>query len=134
MDIGKKIRHLRKSNGMKQEFLAEKLNISINAISQYETGKRNVDLTTMKKLAEIFDVPIDYFIDENFKLDDSSIENKDQKSDSQQSLNYTIALLKGLIDQGSITSLDDIKDEHLEALITMLKKDADILLKEKGSN
>jgi transcriptional regulator with XRE-family HTH domain len=134
MDIGKKVRHLRKSRGMKQEFLAEKLNISINAISQYETGKRNIDLTTMKKLAEIFDVPIDYFIDENIELDDTSIEDKDQKSDSQQSLNYTIALLKGLIDQGSITSLDDIKDEHLEALITMLKKDADILLKEKGSN
>lgn len=133
MDIGEKIRELRRSKGLKQEFLAEKLNVSINAISQYETGKRNVDLTTLKKLSEILDVPTDYFIDENFTMKTNFRENPEVKFDSQTSKNYTAALLKGLIDGGIIKSVDDIKDEHLEALVKMLKQDADILLKEKGS-
>lgn len=134
MDIGSRIRNLRKTRGLKQEFLADKLNISINAVSQYETGKRSVDLNTIKKLSEIFDVPTDYFIDENFTLGTTPKESEEVKPISQQSLNYTMALLKGLINEGIINSLDDIKDEHLEALIKMLKQDADILLKEKGSN
>ena len=133
MDIGKKLRDLRKSKGLKQEFLAEKLNISINAISQYETGKRKVDLDTLRKLAEILNVSTDYFLDDNYEMDDKSNESQSSNQDSQKSLNYTMALLKGLINQGVISSLDDIKDEHLEALIKMLKQDADILLKEKGS-
>ena len=134
MDIGKKIRLLRKSKGLKQEYLAEKLNITINAISQYETGKRNVDIDTIKKISELFDVPTDYLIEDDISLDDIKVKaGGEVKSGSQPSINYTMALLKSLVSEGIISSLDDIKDEHLEALIQMLKQDANILLKEKGS-
>lgn len=45
---------------MSQVFLGMELNISQNAISQYETGIREADYKTMIAIADYFDVSLDY--------------------------------------------------------------------------
>lgn len=59
-----KLKELRKSKKLKQKDIAEKLGISQPAYGNYERGVRQPDIQTLKKLSKIFDVPINYLIDD----------------------------------------------------------------------
>ena len=50
---------LRKMNHMSQEELAEKLNVSRQTLSKWETGESLPDIAKCKQLAELFDVSLD---------------------------------------------------------------------------
>lgn len=50
---------LRKMNDMSQEELAEKLQISRQTVSKYETGESVPDIDKCKQIAEIFNVSLD---------------------------------------------------------------------------
>ena len=62
--IGKNIAELRKSFGMTQLELAEKLNYSDKAISKWERGEVTTDILVLKEVADIFGVSLDYFLEE----------------------------------------------------------------------
>lgn len=51
---------LRKEKGMSQISLALKLNVSQKMISAYETGKSEPSVSTLMKMADIFNTSIDY--------------------------------------------------------------------------
>lgn len=59
MDLSKKIYELRKANGMSQEQLAEKMNVSRQSISKWESGESLPDIDRLPELSRIFDVTID---------------------------------------------------------------------------
>ncbi len=59
MNIGKNIYELRKSKGMTQTELAEKLNVSEQAVSKWENGICAPDVSLFPQLAELFSVSID---------------------------------------------------------------------------
>ena len=59
MNIGLKIKELRKKNDMTQEKLAEYLNVSFQAISKWETGVAAPDLSLIVPLARLFKVSAD---------------------------------------------------------------------------
>lgn len=61
-NIGSRIRQLRKSKGMTQEQLAEKLNVSIDHLAKAETGKRRCSLEVLIDIASFFGVSLDYLI------------------------------------------------------------------------
>ena len=52
-DIGKNIRDLREAAGLKQEELAEKLFVTRQTVSNYETGKTRPDVEMIGALAEV---------------------------------------------------------------------------------
>lgn len=54
--------NIRKKRGITQKELADQLDLSITAISQYETGKREPKFETLKKIAKIFDCTVDELI------------------------------------------------------------------------
>ena len=58
----KKLIELRKEKKLTQSDLAEVLGISRQAYSNYEAGKRQPDNETMLKLAEYFNVSVDYLL------------------------------------------------------------------------
>ena len=61
----KLIRKQRKVNQLK---VATDLNISREALSHYENGKRSPDINMLRKLSEYFNVSIDFLINgEEFK-------------------------------------------------------------------
>ena len=63
--IGDNIRYLRKQAGYSQQQLAWKLDIKQASVSNWESGKTAPDTKYLSKLAEIFNVPMDYlFSDE----------------------------------------------------------------------
>lgn len=56
------LKKLRKEHGISQIKLALDLNTSQNTISRYETGDREPGIAELIKLAEYFDVSIDYLV------------------------------------------------------------------------
>ena len=61
--LGKRIKALRKEQKFTQEYIAKKLNISVAALSRYETGAfepKSVELIV--ELANIFKVSTDYLL------------------------------------------------------------------------
>ena len=63
MDIGYKIKQLRFKHSLTQEQLAERLGISSQAISKWETAVSMPDITMLPVLAEVFGIAIDELFD-----------------------------------------------------------------------
>ena len=57
-----RLRDLREDNDITQNQIALMLNIKQNTYSQYENGKREVPLNILWKLADFYDVSIDYLV------------------------------------------------------------------------
>ena len=53
---------LRKEKNLTLEQLAQKLNLSRQVLSRYERGEREADYAVLKKIANFFDVSIDYLL------------------------------------------------------------------------
>ncbi len=58
-----RLKYLREKKGISQLKLAMDLNMNQNSISRYETGNREADYATLIKLADYFDVSIDYLLE-----------------------------------------------------------------------
>lgn len=65
IDIGMKIRNLRKSHCMTEKELANLLGISQQHMSRYENGKVNIHIDMIYKIKNIFGINIDYFFNDN---------------------------------------------------------------------
>lgn len=59
----KKIAELRKEFKISQVELAEKIGVSQQTISKYEQGLREPDIATLLKLSNIFNVSIDFLLE-----------------------------------------------------------------------
>ena len=66
MSIGRgdfvRLKELRKKKGISQLRLATDLNTTQNTISRYETGEREPGLDELIKIADYFNVSVDYLI------------------------------------------------------------------------
>lgn len=58
-----RLKELRKKRKISQLKLAMDLQLNQNAISRYETGVREADYSTLIKIADYFDVSIDYLLE-----------------------------------------------------------------------
>ena len=57
-----KLKKARLEAGLKQAEIAKKLVEPQSYISKIERGERRIDVTELKKLADIYEKPIDYFV------------------------------------------------------------------------
>jgi len=60
--LSKFIQQLRKKNNLTQEFLASKIGISRPTYIQIEQGERDLTITEAQKLARVFDIPFEDFL------------------------------------------------------------------------
>lgn len=72
MAIGNKIKELRDEKGWSQKRLAEELNIHPVNMTKLEHGKNMPSADTLIKLAEIFNVSIDYLLSDEVKNREST--------------------------------------------------------------
>lgn len=59
-----RLKELRKQKGISQLKLALDLSMNQNTISRYETGEREADYKTLIKIADYFNVSIDYLLEQ----------------------------------------------------------------------
>ena len=57
------LKSIREDNDIKQRQIAQILNVSQNTYSQYETGVIPITAEALIKLADYYDVSIDYLLD-----------------------------------------------------------------------
>ena len=66
--IGGLIRHMRKSSGLSQMQLAEKIGISYQQVQKYEKGTNRLSVSRLKQVAGALGVPVSLFLDEDSLL------------------------------------------------------------------
>lgn len=81
--IAENITQLRKSHGMTQAGLAEKLNYTDKAVSKWERRESLPDITVLKAIADCFGVTVDYLITADHK---SQPAETAQTNDSAQNI------------------------------------------------
>lgn len=85
---GRKLANLRKQKGMSQVDFAKKISLSPSTISMYEVNERQPDPTTIRKLADYFNVSTDYL------LDNDEISKVAENQDDTQEIVERIKLMK----------------------------------------
>lgn len=62
MTLGVRLQELRKSHNLSQEQLAEKLDVSRQAVSKWESSQANPDISNIVKLSNLYGVSTDYLL------------------------------------------------------------------------
>lgn len=65
MTLGEKLQTLRQQKGLSQEQLAERLEVSRQSVSKWESGQSRPDMDKLVVLAELFGVSTDYLLKED---------------------------------------------------------------------
>lgn len=73
MNFPDNLRNLRIQRKMTQMELAEKLHTSQGSVTGWETGRREPDFKTIKKIAEFFDVPLSALLPSSDDVDDDYV-------------------------------------------------------------
>ena len=74
MIFADKLIDLRKKSGWSQEELAEKLNVSRQAVSKWESAQSVPDMSRIIQLSELFGVSTDYLLKDNMELTEQTQE------------------------------------------------------------
>lgn len=79
MNFGTKLTKLRKKEGLSQEELGEKLNVTRQTISKWELGQSKPDTDKLKKICNLFNVDMNTLVDEETELKGTEIKNETNK-------------------------------------------------------
>ncbi len=84
MSLGEKIRKLRLSKDITQKELADQLNVSFQTVSKWENNINEPDLASLKKIANIFNCPIDFFFEDDEEKINNSLEVISKENESKE--------------------------------------------------
>lgn len=83
MSLGNHLFHARKKTGMSQEYVAEKLGISRQTVSKWETDETLPDICQSKRLAVLYGVSLDELVE--FDIDIQEIQEVIDKTSEEVS-------------------------------------------------
>lgn len=104
--LGQRLRMLRERRGLSRQEVADRIGVTYWAVCKYETDKRTPDCETVKKLADLYEVSID-FLDGR----DQDVFPEDAYEEAKQKVDVALA-----------------DDEELMAFWNELKKRDDLQL------
>lgn len=85
--LATKLVSLRKQKGLTQMELAEKLNVSRQAISRWEVGAAVPSTDNLKVLGDLYEVPVDYLLNEEIENISSQIKDAPERISQEQEKN-----------------------------------------------
>ena len=85
MSLAEKLVSLRKQKGLTQLDLAERLNVSRQAISRWEVGVAVPSTDNLKVLAELYEVQVDYLLNDDAADFFKSADNAEQDNSEHNS-------------------------------------------------
>ncbi len=121
MSLGNSLFNARKKSGLSQEEVAEKLGVSRQTISKWETDETLPDIRQSKKLAVLYHLTLDELID--FDADVKEIEDMIEKTseETQKKIDWTKVWSKKYPVLGTYQEIVNIDDYGFE-LRRLLKK------------
>lgn len=105
MILGDKITNLRKKNGMSQEELAEKLGVSRQSISKWESSQSIPDLNRILELGRVFGVSTDYLLKDDMEDVEYSYSDEAAADRVKVSIDEANSYMDARIKQGKATAL-----------------------------
>ena len=81
--IATNITDLRKSQNLTQADLAARLNYSDKSVSKWERGESLPDIGVLKQIADMFDVTVDYLLQENVSPEQEQLRQAREKRQNQ---------------------------------------------------
>ena len=112
MNVGDKIRRLRKRRRMTQKELADKIGVKPTAVSAWETGLNRPLMDKIMILANLFNVSPDYFYGNPYEPDESDYDVKETESFYQSNNTINVPIIaqvscgKGIIAFKEITGYE----------------------------
>lgn len=85
MEFSEKLLTLRKAKDLTQEQLAEKLNVSRQSVSKWESGQAAPELDKIVAMSVVFDVTTDYLL-KSSEIDDLSVKTEMLEKQQEQML------------------------------------------------
>lgn len=139
MNLGNSLFQARKKCGLSQEDVAEKLGVSRQTVSKWETDETVPDIRQSKKMAVLYNVSLDELIDFDIDLKEIQEAIKKTSAETEERINWTNAwgkkypiLLKYQTDVNIPnyahrinTMLDELKQEY-----SFSEQDAMLVLKD----
>ena len=93
MTFAEKLAQLRKREGYTQEEVADRLEVSRQAISRWELGTAVPDSSNLLRISKLFQVSADYLLNDDYESDDDLPKVKEVKNDNfNQIMMYLLAL------------------------------------------
>lgn len=100
MKLADKILKLRKQAGLSQEELAERLNVSRQAISRWEVGSAMPDASNVQQLSKLFGVTADYLLNDDYESDQDVPAVKSTSDEGNQKMQRMVVRGKTVIALG----------------------------------
>ncbi len=94
MEIGTKIAHARREMGMTQGELADKMSVTRQTVSRWETGTALPDVEKVAGLADILQVSCDYLLKEQLPASEEKLSAEDERTPKHA--NSVTKLLSGI--------------------------------------
>lgn len=109
-----RIKQLRIEKNLTQEQLGKVLNVSGRSVGFYESGDRDPDTTTLGKLADYFNVSIDYLL--------GRVDDPENKIVPKEGLPNELAKYVDYIEIIKDAEIEDISPKELKEIIEFAKK------------
>lgn len=98
MKLSEKLKNYRKVFDLSQEQLAEKLNVSRQVITKWETEGGMPEISNLKALADLFNVSVDYLLDDEKMVEQPILKERytieGKKNNYNNRYDYAVSLLK----------------------------------------
>ena len=112
MNLGERIKALRKQNNLSQEQLAEKLNVSRQAVSKWESNTAYPDISNLILLRDIFGVTLDYLVIDNNKIESEDINESNNSSNDKKWYNIKLKTKKRNYEEDSEEDYEEAEDDY----------------------
>lgn len=97
MKLEEKLVSLRKANGLSQIELAEKMNVSRQAVSRWEVGASVPSIENLKFLSELYGVSIDWLINEETEEAEKKPQNTGHQLNKRRKITIWLWIILTLI-------------------------------------
>ncbi|ELY0834599.1 helix-turn-helix domain-containing protein [Listeria monocytogenes] len=128
--FGENLMKLRKANNLTQEELAKKLGVARTTYSSYEQNRRMPDIDVQNKIADLFEVSLDYLHGRTDKKHYWELNDKDERS-IQKDLQKMIDDLSNS-DAFAYSKEDGEMDENTKKLLIMSLENSLRIAKEES--
>lgn len=93
MEISEKIKQARLKLGLTQEDVADKLDISRQTLSNWETGKTLPDIANVMKMSDLYNISLDELLKGDVKMKKKIFDEQKYVATMKRVFNYIVGLL-----------------------------------------
>lgn len=135
INIAANIRNLRTGLGLSQDKLAQEFNVSVQAVSKWETGASMPDIMMLPKIADFFDISLDdlFYGTEEVQEPDLSVEQTNDEVYETENVTVTPDSSYETISSEEPDISEDFEDDFKDDFRKFLRKDT-IDYKNRKSN